>query len=121
MVARLGPGGVTMSSVQAARVASATPASVAFLLFALVAWATTTGAIAPWDEAIRADVHTLASDGATTLALALSFIGSAVVWGPLTIAAIVFFWRLGWRHARPECRSCCARRAAGDARPPVRG
>ena len=88
-----------MTDIQAARVAGAATASAAFLLFALLAWATATGVIAPWDDAIRAGVHAWASDGATSLALALSFVGSAVVWGPLSIVAVVLFWRLGWRLA----------------------
>ena len=88
-----------MTDIQAARVAGAATASAALLLFALLAGATATGVIAPWDEAIRAGVHAWASDGATSLALALSFVGSAVVWGPLSIVAVVLFWRLGWRHA----------------------
>jgi undecaprenyl-diphosphatase len=81
------------------RPVGAAAAAVAFALFGLLAWAVVAGATDVWDTQINAAIHDNASDALTSLALALSFIGSALVWAPITAGAVITFVWLGWRKA----------------------
>ena len=88
-----------MTRLQGIRILGAAAAAVAAALFATLAWAVASGAAGPWDEAIRSTTHASASESMTWLAFALSLVGSAPVWLSIAVAAGMFFWRFGWRHA----------------------
>jgi len=81
------------------RPVGAAVAAVAFALFGLLAWAVIAGATEVWDTQINAAMHDNASDALTSLAFALSFLGSAPVWVPITAGTVIAFVWLGRRKA----------------------
>lgn len=69
------------------------------VLFAVVASAVSSGAAAPFDDAVRSGIHRWASAPLTMLSRALSLLGSVVVLSTLFVVAVAGF--LLQRRRRP--------------------
>jgi undecaprenyl-diphosphatase len=91
-----------MTRLRAVRLAGASSAGAAAVLFVLLAWAVASGAAEPWDTSLRGLVHNGASDAMTAAAFALSFVGSTPVWVIVAVAAAGIFVRLGWSKATAD-------------------
>ena len=92
-------GAGAMTRLRAVRIAGASAAGAALVLFAGLAAAIAAGATDGFDAAIRTWVQAIASDFATWLAHGFSFIGSAPIWVCVTLVAVAVFWRLEWQRA----------------------
>ncbi|MBV9062436.1 MAG: phosphatase PAP2 family protein [Alphaproteobacteria bacterium] len=76
-----------------------TAAAGSALLFALLAFLVAGGSTVEFDSVVRDQVHAWTGGGLTETARALSFMGSAFVWGPLLVMAAAGFWLSGDRKA----------------------